>query len=931
MSDPTQPLHSANYWTKLLRERLASGSLDPAGLEDAIAELAQHLESSEAELWSRGRSVEEARSQLLAELDEEKLRAMISRRAAPHASSPMAVGSGDATIPAGRSTTMSVIVDALRDLRFGVRMLLHERAFTAFIVTALALGIGANAAMFGVLDRLLLRGPLHVQSSKELRRVISTTHPADRPTQRTGYLTYAQYKAFRADTTTFAGVAAYNLLRGTMYGSRGSARPVHRGSATSNFFGLLGVRPALGRFFTEREDDPDDPQRVVVLGYGFWQSEFGGDTAVLGRTIHLDYSVYTIIGVTPKGFTGVDLARVDAWVPESGVPHSTNWQEIWHWPWLHVVVRLRPEASIAQANDALTRLHRNGYQGRSTVDRNAILSAEPIHFTYAGVEATQTRLSRWLFGVSAAVLLIACANVVNLLLARTVRRRRELAVRLALGAGRFRIVRLLVLETLLLALAGGVVGIAVAFALGQTVRVMIPDIDWSTTFVDARLLGVAIAFSFIAGALVGVLPAMQGSAASPGEALKSGAREGGGGGRTAWVRSALMITQAALSVVLLIGAGLFVKSVREALMLDLGIETDRLVTFSLDHTSQSFPWGDTVAIKRELARRNAFYPMVAEQLRAWPDIESVALAAEVPFVSVAEYPIRLPGRDSIPTLRGGGPFVAAVSSEYFGTVRTPVLRGRSFTINDRAGNEPVAIINETAARTLWPSDDALGKCIFVADAKSCATIVGVAADTKRASLQDDPAIQVYVPREQQAVGDDPRFVIRARGDVARVAEKVRQELLRLDATILYIYVDLPHNEVLTQARPWRLGAVIFILFGGLALVVAAVGLYSVVSYAVAQRTQEIGVRIALGAQPRAITRMALSNALVLVSTGVGIGLLLTLIGGPSFTSLLFGTSPRDPWVFGAVIVVMMLVTLAAASIPARRARRINPIEALRLE
>ena len=929
MSDRSQPLNPASYWPEVLRERLVSGALNPAGLEDVIDELAQHLESAELELRSRGRSAAEARSQLLAEFDEDKLRAMINRRAAPRPPSPMAVGGTDSSLPVGRAGMPNRLSEVLRDMRFGLRALLRERAFTAFIVIALALGIGANAAMFGVLDRLLLRGPLHVKASHQLRRVISTTNPADRPAQRTGYLTYAQYKAFRADTTTFAGVAAYNLLRGNMYGIRGSARPVHRGSATGNFFSLLGVRPALGRFFTEREDDPGDPQRVVVLGYGFWQSEFAGDTSVLGRSIHLDYSDYTVIGVAPKGFTGVDLARVDAWVPESGVPHSTGWETIWYWPWLHVVVRVHPEASVAQANDALTRLHRNGYQGRSTVDRNATLSAEPIHFTYAGVEATQTRLSRWLFGVSAAVLLIACANVVNLLLARTVRRRRELAVRLALGAGRFRIVRLLVLEALLLALAGGAAGIAVAFALGQVVRTIIPDIDWSTTFVDARLIAVTIAFAVIAGAMVGVVPAMQGSAANPGDALKSGAREGGA--RTTFIRSALMITQAALSAMLLIGAGLFVKSVREALTLDLGIETDRLVTFNLDHMSPSFAEDDTIAIRRELARRNAFYPVVAAQLRAWPDIESIALAADVPFVSVGEYPIRLPGRDSIPTLRGGGPFVAAVSSEYFATVRTPVLRGRGFTTNDRAGNEPVAIINETAARTLWPVDDALGKCVFVSDSESCATIVGVTADTKRASLQDDPAIQVYVPRDQVSIGNDPRFVVRARGNVARVASKVRHELLRLDPTILYVYIDQPHDEVLTQARPWRLGAVIFILFGVLALIVAAVGLYSVVSYAVAQRTQEIGVRIALGAQPSAITRMALSNALGLVGVGVGIGLLVTLVGGRSFSSLLFGTSPRDPLVLVTVVAVMMVVTLAAAAVPARRARRINPIEALRLE
>jgi predicted permease len=911
-------------WRAELRRRLESIEVNPTDLEDAIEEFAQHLESAELDLRARGRSATEARTQLLSEVNDATLRELIRRRSGPQRESPLAVGADGAGHPgAGRTA------DVMRDIQFGLRTLLRERSFTAFVVTALALGLGANVAMFGVVDRLLLRGPLHVRDAHQLHRVVSATRPIDQPPQRTAYLTYAQYRAFQADTTVFAGVAAYNVLHGTMYGVRGNARPVHRGSATGNFFTLLGVRPVLGRFFTEREDDPDDPQRVVVLGYGFWQSEFGGDRNIVGRTIHLDYSVYTVIGIAPRGFTGVGLSRVDAWVPESGVPHSTNWQTIWHWPWLNVVVRTRPEVSMAQANDALTRLHRNGYRGRSEVDRNATLTAEPIHFTTAGVEATQTRLSRWLFGVSAAVLLIACANVVNLLLARTMRRRRELAVRLALGASRVRIVRLLVLEALLLALAGGLAGVAVAYALGATARGLIPDVDWSTGFVNGRLLVATAAFAVLVAMLVGVLPAMHGSSANPGDALKAGTRAGGG--RTAWVRSALMVTQAALSVVLLVGAGLFVRSVREAAALDLGIATDRLITFKLDHLPPRIRDDDTAAIRREVSRRNAFYPTVAEQLRAWPEIDGVSLAAAVPFVRLEEDRIRVPGRDSIPGLPGGGPFVAAVSHDYFRTVKTPILRGRSFDAGDREGDAPVAIINETAARTLWPSRDALGMCLVVADADGCATVVGVAADTKRRTLRDEAAIQVYVPREQQPIGDDPRFVIRARDDVATVTAKVRQELLRLDPTILYVYVDRPHEDVLAQARPWRLGAVIFMLFGALALIVAAVGLYSVVSYVVTQRTREIGVRMALGAQPQDIMWMALSNALALAVTGVVIGLLLSVTAGRGMTPLLFGTAPTDPIVLAIAAGTMVLVAVAAAFRPAWRARRIDPVEALRFE
>jgi predicted permease len=909
--------------------RFKALDVNPADLENDIEELAQHLESAEAEFLARGISTAATRSHLIDQVNDEMLIAMIARRAPAPRQPALGVDMSDPPNRLRHPGIADRFSQVSRDVRFGLRTLLRERAFTVFVIVTLALGIGANAAMFGVLDRLLLRGPLHVTEARQLRRVVSTTHPADQPAQRTGYLTYAQYQAFRADTHTFAGVAAYNLLTGNMYGVRGAARPIHRGSATGNFFALLGVRPALGRFFTEREDDPDDPQRVVVLGYGFWQSEFGGDSGILGRVVALDYATYTVIGVAPKGFTGIDLARVDAWVPESGVPHSTNWRTIWYWPWLQVVVRIRPGISTTQANEALTRLHRHGYTGRSDVARNATLTAEPVHYTYAGVEGTEARVSRWLLGVSAAVLLIACANVVNLLLARTVRRRRELAVRLALGASRVRIVRLLVIEALLLVTVGATAGVGVAYALGQAARALIPDIDWPISPVDARVLWVTAGVALLAAVLVSVVPARQGSAANPGDVLKSGSREGGG--RSSWFRSALMVTQAAMSVVLLVGAGLFAKSFHRTKTLDLGIDTDRLITFRLDHMASAFTPNDTAAMRREVARRRAFYPMVAERLRAWPDIEAVALSASVPFVRVDEYPIRLPGRDTIPPLRGGGPFVAAVSAHYFSTVRTPILHGRDLSVNDRAGNAPVAIINESGARALWPSQNALGNCVIVSDADSCATVVGIAADTRRSSLRDEPAIQVYVPRDQQPIGDEPRVVVRARGSVGGMVSRVREELLRLDPRILYVYVDLPQDEVSTQARPWRLGAAIFTLFGALALSVAAVGLYSVMSYLVTQRTHEIGVRMALGAQPRAIVWMALSNGLTLAGVGMIVGLPLALAGSRGLGPLLFDTPPADPMVYATVICAMTLVAVAAGLFPALRARRVDPMEALRFE
>ena len=824
------------------------------------------------------------------------------------------------------------ISDASRDVRFAIRSLARERGFTAFVVITLALGIGANAAMFGIVDRLLLRGPLHVRDAGQMRRVISTTQPPGRGPQRTGYLGYVQYETFRADTQTFAGVAAYNFLSGgAVLGQGASARPINSGTATASFFPLVGVTPALGRFFDEREDDPYDPQPVVVLGYALWQSEFGGRRGIIGNTVHLNHRPHVVIGVVPKGFTGVDLAKVDVWRPESGAAHSTNWRTLWGAPWLHIVVRLRPGVSPEHAGASLTLLHRGAYPGRDSVLANASISVEPLHYTYAGTEATETRVSRWLLAVAGIVLLITCANVVNLLLARIIKRRRELAVRLALGAGRMRVLRLLVMETLLLTSVGGAAAIGVAYALGASARSLIAEVDWVSDSVDPRILWAIGGFSLLTCLLVGIVPAVQGTKAQLSEALKAGVRDGGG--RQSWFRTALTISQAAFSVVLLVGAGLFVQSLRHARTADLGIDTDRIVIFEPERMGASYYYKDSVSLRRELDRRHAFLPMVVERLRSRLDVERVAIAGGVPFNRPYRHPIRVPGRDSIPHLPGGGPFVTAVSDDYFATVGTRILRGRPFTAEDRAGSAPVAVINETAARTLWPGESPLAKCVVVADATACAEVVGVASNTKRSSLRDEEAMQIYVPLDQREFGARERLVVRPRPDTpaADIIAEVRRELVRLDPLIWYVDVDVLQERVETESRPWRLGATVFTLFGLLALLVASVGLYSVMSYFVSQRTREIGVRMALGARPSDISRLVLSNGLTLVGTGVAIGLVLAFLGARALAPLLFDTSPNDPIVFTVVALTMVAVAIPAAWLPTLRARRIDPIESIRVE
>jgi predicted permease len=372
-----------------------------------------------------------------------------------------------------------------------------------------------------------------------------------------------------------------------------------------------------------------------------------------------------------------------------------------------------------------------------------------------------------------------------------------------------------------------------------------------------------------------------------------------------------------------------VQSLRHVRTADLGIETDRLLSFRPERMGVAWEPADSIAQRREVTRRAEFLPMIVERLRSWPQIERVSIAAGIPFDISYSYPIRLPGGDSIPRLPGGGPFVSSVSVDYFATVGTPIVRGRAFIAQDRAGSTPVAVVNETMARTLWPGESPLGKCVIVADASGCAEIVGVAANTKRYSLRDADAMQIYVPREQQPTGGHPRLLVRPRGDASTVLSAVRTELLRSDPTIWYVRTEILDDEVEAQVQPWRLGATIFTLFGALALLVAAVGLYSVISYLVTQRTREIGLRIALGARTSDITRLVLSSGLLLAGIGVAIGLVAGLAAAQALAPVLFDTSPGDPLVFTVVPAALMAVAIPAALVPALRARRIDPMVAIR--
>jgi predicted permease len=561
--------------------------------------------------------------------------------------------------------------------------------------------------------------------------------------------------------------------------------------------------------------------------------------------------------------------------------------------------------------------------------RTATMSVAPLRFNQRGEETTEARVSRWLVAVAAIMLLIACANVANLFLARATRRRREVAVRLALGLGRGRLIRLLVAESAALGLIGGAAGLIVAFAGGRFVRsVLLPNVAWTDATIDVRILALTALAALVTGVVVGLVPAFQGTRLELTSALKSGVREGGA--QRSRVRTMLTITQATLSVVLLVGAGLFVRSLWNVYQLRLGVEPDKVLTVAFDWPTIADQSDE--GRKRERLRQNLFYDEALARVRTMPDVDRAGVVVGTPFQSSMSIGLRVPGRDSIPELAGGGPYIRAVSDGYFATAGTRVLRGRDFTAADVSSAARVAIVNETMARTLWPNRDPIGQCLLM-DTMPCSSVVGVVEDVRRFSLREKPAMQYYIPiGEERALGFGGRqMFVRPRGDAVTLRDALRVEMLRLNPAIAFVTVRPLQDSLDPQIRPWRLGATMFGLFGALALLVAAIGLYSVISYLVTQRRHELGVRIALGAQVGNIVGLVVSYGVGLAAVGIVIGMTLAFNASRWIEPLLFETSPRNPVVFASVAAVLVFVALVASAVPAWRASRVDPIEALRSE
>lgn len=807
----------------------------------------------------------------------------------------------------------------IRDLRYALRSLKRSPGFTAGVVLSLALGIGTDVTMLGLVDSLLLEPPAYVRDVRDLVDIRVRTYP--------------DYVDLRDQTHSFSGVGAW-YAPPRPYAITDGARvvPVQQMLASASLFPVLGVRPFLGRFYDPEEDRPGGPH-VAVLGYGLWKQQFGGARDVVGRTLRVAGDLYTIIGVAPEGFTGLAVTHVDLFLPitttkfDAGPAALTSRD----YSWLRVVARLAPGVTLARAQADAKVVYRRGNPSDTVPPwQVAFLGGQPadLHSVMGlrrEMAAGNTPITLWLAAVATAVLLIACANVAGLLLARAAATRRELAVRAALGASRGRLLGTLLMESTALALAGGVVGVTASRWADALIRgLILTDLAPVVSPFHWRLLALGLAVTGATAVICWLgasLSAVQGNLALE---LANGARAASP--RHARVRRVLLTLQLALAMVLVVGATLFTTSLRSARAVDLGMSLDPVLISDLDLAGAGYT----------PERAHALIDPIVERLRAIPGVRSVALsdAGIQPYIS---WGYSVPGRDSLPRVRAsrGRRYFAAVTSGFFQTLGVPIVRGRDFTDADRSAR--VIIVSKALADLYWPGENPIGQCIKDAGSGSpCLEVIGVAHNRRAAPGDTTALVEGFVPLRSPAEPQDlaklfpltsvALRVDRPAGQVARDAQRALEELLP-DAPSIRVR---PANSLFERSvRTWRLGASLFTAFGAMAVVLAVLGVYSVLAYLITQRRRELAIRTALGATASDIRRLIIGDTLQITTVGLVLGIIAALLFARGVRALLFGVSPLDPAVYVGAAGVLLLACLVAAAAPVRRAVAVDPTAALR--
>lgn len=820
------------------------------------------------------------------------------------------------------------------DVRFALRWLRRSPGFVAVAIGSLALGIGFNAALFTIVDALLFR-PLPVERPDRLADVFTTGGDGDQ------YATssYPDFRDFIARNEVFSDMLGYGpAIAAVTLTDR--PRLAMGETVTGNYFQLLGVHSAVGRTLVPDDDKAGAP-RVVVISYKLWRREFGAAADVVGRTIRIHGQVYTIVGVTPPEFTGmVRLIAPEVWMPMtwveevepagiiSSVPSPTGNTRLERrgQRWMFVKGRLKPgvtfDAAAANLHVIGKQLQTEFVQTNKNLDVS-VLATNSVHI-HPVADRALLPVAGALMVVVGLVLLIACANVASMLLARASGRQKEIGIRLAIGASRRRIVQQLVSETAVLAVLGGVAAVGLAWTLTQfalSLPLPIPIPLSLALRIDARVMLFTSVVSILAALAAGLAPALKSSRPNLVSELKGDVAATRAGGRRWTLRDGLVVTQIAVTTVLLVSAGLLTRSLMAAQRIGIGFRTTGIAVVSTDMKMIGY----------DNARTKALFDRVQERLRAMPDVESVAIAERLPFaLNYSRNNVFLPDRHG-PNDKGLVLDVTRVSSEYFATLGVPILQGRNFTPADTPQTPRVAIVNETMARKFWPNDSALGKRFRLRSLDGPEVeIVGISADHKVSSLGEAPTPYVHFSVSQQTVPGEV-IVARGRGDATTMLSTMRREISTIEPNAVFLDNQTMDAQVAATLLPARLGAVGVSVVGVVAMALAAIGLYGVIAYAVARRSREIGIRMALGARPSAVVVLVLRQGLGLAAAGLGVGAVIALGAAIALSRALYGISVVDPMAWGATIVILVTVTALANVVPARRAAVVDPSTALRAE
>ena len=816
----------------------------------------------------------------------------------------------------------------IKDLRFGIRMLVKSPGVTVVAVLALALGIGANTAIFSGVSAFLMR-PLPVPEPDRLVRPLEVTD--DRGS--TDTFSYPDFADYRDQSTLFEGLVAEDMTQAAI--SAQNQNDVIWGQVVSgNYFDMLRVKPELGRSFAPDEDKTPGAHPVVVLSHSLWQRRLSSDPGIIGKTIELNNRSYTVIGVTPEFFRGTKFGlSLDFWAPMAMAEELRRDPKVLsergsHW--MSVVGRLKPGVTLAQASAEMTaiaqRLNQTYPDNRASTTRAVVRTeidgrwdeAAPIMKSGAAIALTITGL----------ILLIACANVANLLLARAAARRKEIGVRLALGAGRFRLIRQLLTESLLLSILGGGLGLLLAYWVTGLMQAFVPNLPYNMMndffALDARALIFTFAVSLATGLIFGLAPAWHASNPDIVPVLKGDAGGGQSGKpRRFTLRNSLVVAQVTLSLIVLVCGGLFIKSFRNAQKMDPGFNPQGMLLVSLNPE----------LIGYDEAQTKNFFTQIVERAGSLPGVQGATVARLVPLSdsSNSNGPILKEGEQLAPGAAGRNIMNNVVSPGFFKTLQIPLLAGRDFDERDRKGAQRVIIVNERMAEMLWPGESALGKHIFIGpNSPNALEVVGVAKTGKYRALAETPKPYYYSPMAQRGPGG-MTLMVRTSADPRSLVGAIRNQVEALDRRIPLFAI-----KTMTEHMSWPLwapnmAATLSLAFALVALLLSAVGLYSVMAYIVSQRTREVGIRMALGAKRGDVLTMITTQGMRLAVIGIVIGFVFSLGLSRVLSSVLIGVSAFDVSIFVPVPLLLALVAFVACLVPARRAAKVNPLVALRYE